>query len=136
MAQFVLSPGLKTKVDDIADDDDSESDVEEEEEHKDEDEQFVTFDDGMSKVIQKCIRVRQYKDGNGIVHGLAKYPVMVGANDRKRGMIKQCHSCKKHTTCFCVCCMKPYCHSLTSKHSRTCFVDHLPNRLSPRHSDA
>ena len=37
MAQFVLSPGLKTKVDDIADDDDSESDVEEEEEEKDED---------------------------------------------------------------------------------------------------
>jgi len=89
---------------------------------------YAMYDDGRGKVVKYCTRVRDFTDGNGNVHGLAKYPVMIGKNNRRRGMVKQCHTCKKLTTCFCVKCMKPLCYSIINKHSRRCFADHIPNR--------
>ena len=85
----------------------------------------------------RCVIVRNFEDENGCIHGLAKFPVVIGATSgKKRGLVKQCDVCKKLTTCFCACCMKPLCYSFTNKHSRTCFVDHIPNRTSVRISNA
>ena len=43
----------------------------------------IIFDDGNGKVINNCIYLRENKDGNGIVHTMAKFPVIVGKNNRK-----------------------------------------------------
>ena len=97
--------------------------------------QYVTFDDGKGRILKYCTIVRDVTDGNGNNHQIAKFPVMIGKNNRRRGMVKQCQVCKKLTTCFCVKCMTPFCHSITNKHSRGCFIDHIPGRTSSRNSN-
>ena len=98
-------------------------------------EQYAKYDDGRGKVIKYCPRVRDFTDGNGVVHILAKFPVVIGKNNRRRGMVKQCHTCKRLTTCFCVRCMKPLCYSMINKHSRGCFANHIPNRSCERNTN-
>ena len=96
----------------------------------------ITYNDRQGKIIHNCIKIRDYIDGNCINHGLAKFPVAIERiNNRKRRLAKQCSHCKKLTTCFCTHCMKPMCHSLTNMHSRTCFVDHIPCRMSVRNME-
>ena len=98
-----------------------------------EDEQFATFDNGKGNVITRCIIIKDFQDGDGRIHRVAKFPVVTSAtNGRKRGIVKQCDTCSKLTTCFCTCCMKPLCYSFTNKHTRTCFIDHIPHRRSVR----
>ena len=96
----------------------------------------ITYDNGKGKIINNCIYIRDNYDGNGKNHGLAKFPVIVTKNNRRRAMSKQCDRCKKLTTCFCTRCMKPLCHSLSNIHSRKCFIDHISNRTSPRNTNS
>ena len=94
---------------------------------------IITYDDGRGKLLHNCIKIRQFQDGNNIIHGLAKFPVTIGrTNNRKRSVSKQCIHCKKLTTCFCTHCMRPMCYSVSNMHARTCFVDHIPRRTSAR----
>ena len=93
---------------------------------------YIRYDAGRGRAIDKCIFIKDNIDRDGVNHKLAKFPVIIGKNDRKRGMIKQCDTCKKHTTCFCVHCMKPLCYSISTVHARTCFADHIHNCMSTR----
>ena len=103
---------------------DSETDMEEQPD--------IQFKDRCGNIVPNCIHVKDYYDGNGSIHVLARFPVRIMKNNRKRGMVKLCNHCKKQTTCFCFTCMKPLCHSYMHMHTRSCFKDHLPTRASDR----
>ena len=53
----------------------------------------LKYDDGRGKVINNCTFIKDYIDGNGNNHRLAKFPVIIGKNGRRRSMIKLCDCC-------------------------------------------
>ena len=64
------------------------------------------------KRINNCMPVKEFLDGNGNLHTLAKFPIIqTGLKQKKRSIVQSCHTCKKESTMFCVQCGQAFCFS-------------------------
>ena len=87
-------------------------------------------------VIVGCSPVEIYRDGNGMTHTLAKFPVVqTGKRKKKRSRVQSCIECGKETTYFCYECKTVFCYVSPSNphgHGRKCFCNHIPTCTSSR----
>ena len=88
--------------------------------------------------IEQCIPIKEFIDGNGMKHTLAKFPVIqTGIKQKKQARVQVCRACSKETTMFCFECGKPLCFSVDGRgHGRLCFQEHIPRRSSGRISSS
>jgi len=89
-----------------------------------------TYVNKHGKRINGCMLVDTFMDGNGRVHSLTRFPIVVtGKKQKRRAMVQRCDACGKDTTMFCNECGLPYCYSSgNSGHGRKCFQHHVPSR--------
>lgn len=63
------------------------------------------------RLIEGCKVVNSFKDGNGGIHTLCKFPVIqTGKNMKKRSRVHACESCSKETAYFCYECKNAFCY--------------------------
>ena len=98
----------------------------------------LTFTTKIGRKIKGCKLITTYKDGNGKLHTLCKFPVIqTGKNMKKRSRVQNCSACGKESTFFCLECQKAYCYcedDNSNGHGRRCFKHHVPSRTSSRFS--
>ena len=98
----------------------------------------LTFETKIGRKIKGCKLITTYKDGNGNLHTLCKFPVIqTGRNMKKRSRIQSCKTCGKESTFFCFECQKAFCYCEDDNakgHGRRCFKHHVPSRTSSRFS--
>ena len=87
--------------------------------------------------VKGCKVISTYKDGNGNLHTLCKFPVVqTGERKKKRSRVQPCKTCSKESMYFCFECMKSFCYCEKGKgHGRRCFIKHVPTRTSSRFGD-
>ena len=98
----------------------------------------LTYTTKAGKHIDGCKVISTFKDGNGQLHTLCKFPVVqTGKRLKKRARVQNCSTCSKESTFFCFECEKAFCYSEdnnTKGHGRRCFKHHVPSRSSSRFS--
>ena len=84
--------------------------------------------------LKGCKVVSTFKDGNGSIHTLCKFPVVqTGKKMKRRCRVQPCDVCCKETTYFCFECKKSFCYCEKDRgHGRKCFRHHVPTRTSSR----